>query len=287
MSEIETLRLHANGLRFTARACGAGPLVLCLHGFPDSAHTFDELLPRLAAAGYRAVAPFMRGYAPTQIPVQADYGPPTLGRDVLGLADALGVSRFRVIGHDWGAVAGYSAAAYAPGRMVRLVTVAMPPLVRFLANMNPRQLRRSWYMGLFQLPWVAEARLARDNCALVERLWREWSPDWHFEPDDIAPVKAILSHRGSRRAALGYYRALPPALARLRRNRERRLLLGPLAVDALVIAGGEDGCIGPEMFAGTERCFTGGCRVEYLQAGHFVHREVPAQFTRLALEHLA
>lgn len=286
--DIQTQRLSANGLRFTARTCGEGPLVLCLHGFPDSAHTYDDLLPRLADAGYRAVAPFMRGYAPTQVPVRGDYSPATLGRDVLGLADALRARRFRVIGHDWGAVAAYAAAAFAPARVERLMTAAVPPLRRFLLNMNPAQVRRSWYMGFFQLPWLSEARLARDECALVERLWRDWSPGWDFGADDIAPVKAILSHAPSRRAALRYYRSLPAAILSPRRGPDRRRTLGRMAAaPALVVAGTGDGCIGSEMFAGTEDCFTGDCRLAHLDAGHFMHREVPAQFTRLAVDFLA
>lgn len=282
MSETaEVLRLHGNGLRFTALAVGEGPLVLCLHGFPDSAHTFDELAPALADAGYRAVAPFMRGYQPTAVPTDGDYRPETLGRDVLALADALGCRRFAIVGHDWGAVAAYAAAALAPERVRGIVTAAVPPLPRFLRNMSPAQVRRSWYMGFFQLPIVADRRVAADGRAFVERLWRDWSPGWDFDVETIAPVQAILGNPDSRRAALGYYRALPASLLGPRRGRERRRLLGRLDVPALVVAGDNDGCIAPSMFAGTEGCFTGSAQLVRLPAGHFMHRELPARFRRL------
>lgn len=272
------LTLHGNGLRFVAQAVGDGPLVLCLHGFPDSAHTFDELLPVLADAGYRGVAPFMRGYPPTGIPAKRAFDPATLGRDALALADALGKKRFTIVGHDWGAVAAYAAAAMAPGRVAGIVTAAVPPLQLFLRNQNLRQMRRSWYMGLFQLRGLADRKVGADGCAFVERLWRDWSPDWDFSEDDITPVKAILANPEARRAALDYYRALPAALANPRRHKERRRLLGRLDVPALVMAGERDGAMRREMFAGTERCFSGSVRLATPSAGHFMHRERPDDF---------
>lgn len=286
-ADPDTLTLFGNGLRFVARSLGDGPLVLCLHGFPDSAHSFDELLPALADAGYRGVAPFMRGYVPTAVPTDGAYDPATLGRDALALADALGARRFFIIGHDWGAAAAYAAAALAPGRVAGIVTAAVPPVQLFLRNQNPRQMRRSWYMGLFQLRGLAERRVGADGCALVERLWRDWSPDWAFAESDIAPVKAILSNPRARRAALGYYRALPVALVSPRRRQERRRLLAPMDVSALVVMGSRDGCIGSEMFAGTEACFHRDSRLVSLTAGHFMHRERPGEFASQALSFLA
>lgn len=105
--------VDANGLTFAYLEEGSGPLVLMLHGFPDTAHTWDDLRSRIAAKGYRAVSPFMRGYHPTAIPVR-DADQETLARDVLALVDALGASEAIVVGHDWGASAAYGAAALAP-----------------------------------------------------------------------------------------------------------------------------------------------------------------------------
>src|SRR6266581_2666114 len=97
----------ANGVRFALLSEGAGPLSLLLHGFPDTAHTWDAVRPALAGAGFRAVSPFMRGYSPTSIPDNGEYDLETLGRDVLSLIEALGEKHAIVIGHDWGAAAAF------------------------------------------------------------------------------------------------------------------------------------------------------------------------------------
>ena len=105
MAEIEQRVVTVNDVEFTCLAAGDdGPLALCLHGFPDSAHTYRYLLPRLAAGGYRAVAPFMRGYAPTAVPADGRYQTGMLAMDAIGLHEALGGDGDAVIiGHDWGA----------------------------------------------------------------------------------------------------------------------------------------------------------------------------------------
>src|SRR5437763_1852930 len=118
--------VDANGLRFAYLEEGSGPLVLLVHGFPDTPHTWDHVRPALAARGFRAVSPFTRGYAPTEIPKVEDYDADTLGADMLALMTALGEEEAIVIGHDWGASAAYSAASLAPKRVRLLVTVAIP-----------------------------------------------------------------------------------------------------------------------------------------------------------------
>src|SRR5437667_12790605 len=118
--------VHANGLKFAYLEQGAGPLVLLLHGFPDTPQTWSDTRPALAQAGFRAVSPFMRGYVPSEIPAQPAYDSDTLGRDVLGLIEALGEQSAFVVGHDWGASAAYSAVGLQPDRIRMLVTVAIP-----------------------------------------------------------------------------------------------------------------------------------------------------------------
>jgi pimeloyl-ACP methyl ester carboxylesterase len=126
--EIRASRIWANGLEFGLLEAGAGPLALCLHGFPDTARTWRYLLPELAAAGFRAVAPFMRGYAPTAVPDDGRYSIGTLADDAIALHEVLGGDGHAVlIGHDWGAEAAYTAAVAAPDCWRRLVTLAVPP----------------------------------------------------------------------------------------------------------------------------------------------------------------
>ncbi len=118
--------VDANGLRFGYLESGSGPLVLLVHGFPDTAYAWDATREVLAAAGYRAVAPFTRGYAPTQVPTVEAYDSDTLGRDLLALIGALGETSAVIVGHDWGSSAAYSAAATAPEKVRMLVTIAIP-----------------------------------------------------------------------------------------------------------------------------------------------------------------
>lgn len=284
---MQVKHIQANGLEFGYFEQGEGPLVLCLHGFPDSAHTFEHLLERLAGAGFRAVAPFMRGYSPTSVPADGDYAVPTLGRDALALAEALGEDRFSIIGHDWGATAAYAAAGLAPERVQKIVTAAVPHLRQFLGRMNAVQLRRSWYMGFFQLPVLPERRIGRNGLAFIDKLWRDWSPGWNYSDKDIAPVKAILEQPECRKAALGYYRALLPNLLDPRRREERKKILARTRVPTLAIAGRDDGCIGVEMFEGQERFFSGPYNLITLKnAGHFMHRERPRAFAEAAIHFL-
>ena len=110
MTEFRRGEVRANGLRFATLEAGDGPLVLCLHGFPDHARSFRHQLPALAAAGFRAVAPYMRGYAPSDAPPDGPYQSAVLGQDAAAMIEALGYRQAAVVGHDWGAVAAYGAA---------------------------------------------------------------------------------------------------------------------------------------------------------------------------------
>jgi len=125
---VRSATVRANGLQFGVLEAGSGPLALCLHGFPDAAYTWRHMLPALAGAGFHAVAPFMRGYAPTAVPADGAYHLGALVADAVALHEVLGGDANAVlIGHDWGAEAAYGAAAFAPGRWRRLVTLAVPP----------------------------------------------------------------------------------------------------------------------------------------------------------------
>lgn len=132
MQAFKTGTVQANGIRFHFLEAGAGPLALCLHGFPDSPWTYRYLLPELAKAGYRTVAPFMRGYAPTEVPADARYQTSALAADVVALHRALGGDGKSVlIAHDWGSVAAFGAAAQAPERWRRCVIMNVPPFAVF------------------------------------------------------------------------------------------------------------------------------------------------------------
>ncbi|MFM9136835.1 MAG: alpha/beta fold hydrolase, partial [Actinomycetota bacterium] len=148
-------KVTANGIDFHYLACGSGPLALCLHGFPDTAHSWRHLLPELARAGFRAVAPFMRGYAPTSVAPTGAYQTAALATDANAIPGALsGDEHAVIIGHDWGAPATYGAAILEPSRWKRVVGMSVPPWnvfgQAFLTNQD--QIQRSWYMFFFQHP---------------------------------------------------------------------------------------------------------------------------------------
>jgi pimeloyl-ACP methyl ester carboxylesterase len=262
--------VDANGLRFGYLEQGAGPLVLLVHGFPDTAFTWDRALPALAEAGYRAVAPFTRGYAPTEIPADGAYDTDTLGKDVVALILALGGSDAIVVGHDWGASAAYAAAAMAPERVRLLVAIGIPHPRAI--KPTPRLLWKLRHFATLRTGGAAE-RIRRGDLALVDELWRRWSPSWKDIPSaETEPAKAALREPGCLEAALAYYRAVSrrlPASHQL-----------PISVPTVAFAGEHDAILGPRTYEKARVCFTGSYEVVQVPGGHFMHREHPEPFLR-------
>jgi pimeloyl-ACP methyl ester carboxylesterase len=269
--------VRANGLDWAVTSAGSpdDPLALCLHGFPDTMTTWRHLLPRLAAAGFHAVAPAMRGYAPTEVPAGHRTDPDTLSADVNALHRALGGTRDAVlVGHDWGAIAGSRAAAAAPDRWRRLVTLAVPPeSVVAAERLAAAQAWRSWYMIAAQLPGAERYFTARD-LAVIRRLWRAWSPGYEPQPADLDALRATFAVPGVARAALSYYRGFAVATAE-NRAASRRVTLPPQP--HLYLHGRDDGCVGAELAERTVgRLPHPRSRVEVLEGvGHFLHLEDP------------
>lgn len=277
--QIGQTTVEANGLTFAALTCGTeGPLALCLHGFPDSAHTWTHLLPELADAGYRAVAPWSRGYAPTTVPPDGDYSAAALASDVNALHDALGGGADAVlIGHDWGAMATYNAAAEAPDNWRRLVTLAVPPPgIATAAFMRYEQLKRSFYIMLFQTP-LAEIVVGADDLAFIEKLWADWSPSYDGS-GDLPHVKDALRDPANLLAAIGYYRAMFTVGGGD----------GTPTQPTLYLHGTEDGAFGAEGVAGTEQNLSADSRVDIVDGvGHFLHLEKPAEINQRILDWLS
>ncbi|HVU60054.1 MAG TPA: alpha/beta hydrolase [Mycobacteriales bacterium] len=277
--DIEQTTVDANGLTFGALTCGdTGPLALCLHGFPDSAHTWRHLLPELAAAGYRAVAPWTRGYAPTMVPSDGDYSAVALASDANALHDALGGDSDAVlIGHDWGALATYNAAANQPGNWRRLVTLAVPPPgVATNAFFRYEQLKRSFYIMLFQTP-LADIVVGADDLVFIEKLWADWSPSYDGSAD-LPHVKDALRAPANLAAAIGYYRAMFTVGGGD----------GTPTQPTLYLHGTEDGAFGVEGVAGTEQNLSEESRVDIVGGvGHFLHLENPTEINKRILDWLA
>lgn len=286
MSQLAVKTIRANGLDFAYLEAGEGPLILLLHGFPDTAYGYQNVMSSLAAAGYRAVAPFMRGYAPSPLASDGDYSIPALGRDVLALIEHFGGGeKARVVGHDWGSIATQYAANLRPDRFEKIVLCAVPQMRRFFLSLTPAQIKRSHYIFRFQAPLWAEKRIPKNDFAwLREVIFKRWSPGYDFSEEELAPLLEGFRDPARLKAALAYYRAIPATVAD---PRKARIAFRAQTVPAMVIFGSDDGCIGPDMFTKQEKRFKGGLKlVEKPGMGHFPQYEQPEWFAAQILEFL-
>ncbi len=204
----------ANGLRFHYVECGPadGPPVLLLHGFPEFWYSWRHQLTALAAAGYRAIAPDLRGYNLTDKP--RGVGPYTMDHlldDVVALVDALRCGPVTLVGHDWGGTVAWTSAASPAHRHVieRLVVMNAPHPEAFLRRLDPQQLRRSWYMFFFQLPFLPERTLRKDHFRALRQTLRgaAFRRDT-FSREDLDRYVEAMARPGALTAAVNYYRGL-------------------------------------------------------------------------------
>jgi len=226
------------------------PIALCLHGFPDTAYSWRKVAPALVNAGWRVVAPFMRGYLPSSLPSDGSYHVGAVMDDALRVLDAAGpTGRDVFIGHDWGAIAAAGLSAMPDSPFSKAVIMSVPLTAAFrpfgrlphsarLAAKLPRQLLHSWYIMYFQLPWLPD----RSASWVIPRLWRQWSPGYHAD-EDLRYVDAAIGTPERWRAALGYYRATvrgsrpPDQYAELNKH----WLQAP-RLPTLYLHGTDDGC---------------------------------------------
>ena len=289
MADFSTGTVHANGINFHYLEIGEGPLALCFHGFPDHAYSFRHLLPDLAEAGFRAVAPFMRGYAPTQAPKDGKYQAVLMCRDVLGIIDALGAENAYLIGNDWGAGAVTGATVLAPEKVNKLVTIASGRADRELQR-TYLHLRGTWHGYFFQMPFAEEA-VAHNDYAFVEDWWRDASPEWDIPAYALESIRETFRKPGVVQAALSYYRARyrPELQDPSAAEDEARVAAGPVTVPTLALHGTRDR---PKRLEGFEsenmdRYFTG--RLEKViipGTGHFMHQEKPEEVNPLIVDFL-
>jgi len=281
--------VRANGLQFAYLEQGTGPLVLLLHGFPDNARSWSHQVPALAAAGYRVVAPNLRGFPPSEIPPEGFYDRGTLTEDVADLIRALGDGeRAHLIGQDWGAAIAYSVLAARPDLIDRAIVMAVPHPARVATSLlDARHVHHSFHWWFFQLPGLPEQALAANDFAFIDYLWRYWSAPGHEDAAHIADIKRMLAEPGALTATLGYYRAMfDPRKADPRLESLRQSMNRPISVPTLALCGSVDPRA--ELMQDQAQYFTGEYRYEVVpEAGHFLHREQPAAVNRLILDWLA
>ena len=246
------------------------PLALCLHGFPDTAHTFRLMTPFLVREGYRVVVPAMRGYAPSSLSGSNNYHAEALASDANRLHEYLKADeRAVLVGHDWGAVATYAATNSEPARWRRAVTIAVPPPATFgRALMGFEQLHASWYMFFFHNA-LAEHVVPLDEFAFLGELWTAWSPA--YDPKhELEPLRQALSSPENLHAVLEYYRAIfaPRLLG--------TVVPEPPSVATLYLHGASDGCLQASGLEGVLDFLAPGSKFVLMRdAGHFAHLEQP------------
>lgn len=287
--EITQGSAEIGGLHVEWLEAGVGPLAICLHGFPDSAHSWRHLLPALAAAGYRAVAPWTRGYAPTGLAPDGLYQSGVRARDACRLHEALGGDGDAVIiGHDFGAGAATIAATKEPQRWRKVVTMSVPPAGRVAAAFfQYAQIRRSSYMFFFQHP-LSEMIVPNDDWAFIRGLWSDWSPGFDGT-DEIANFIDSASPDGHLQAMLGYYRATLQPDLQSPDMADWESASGSIPTHPMLyLHGRTDGCIGVELADGLEDELSPGSSVVIFDdIGHFMQLEDPALVNQTIVDFLS
>jgi len=280
----------ANGVRFAFLEEGPsdGPLALCLHGFPDTAHAWRHLLPALAEAGFHAVAPWSRGYAPTEVPSDGRYQLGALATDACALHQALGGDdRAVLVGHDWGALTAYAAGAYRPELWRRAVTMSVPPFGALARGfLSYAQLKRSFYIFVFQTA-LAEAVVSSDDFAFIDELWADWSPGYDAEWD-LVKGKESISGPENLTAAIATYRTVFDAALHDPAYAEAQAAVSAIAPQPfLYLHATGDGCIDADLIDDPLAFLSPESRyVKIEDAGHFLHLERPKVVNDLVLDFL-
>jgi pimeloyl-ACP methyl ester carboxylesterase len=278
---VEQHDIPANGMTFRCREAGAsGEPVILLHGFPETSHMWIGLMERLAAEGYRCLAPDQRGYSPGARPEgAAHYRAEMIAADVFALADVWGAERFHLVGHDWGAAAGWAALALHPERVLSWTSLSVPHLVAFSSTIehDPDQQTRSQYVVFFQQPGTAEALFSANDFAALKGIWTA-SP-----PDEVAEYVAVLGEPGALTAALNWYRGAGAARA----EGAFAYQAPPVTTPTLFIWGNKDQAIGRKAAEANAPYMKAPYTFIELDAGHWLIQEEAAKVTAAILAHLA
>lgn len=273
--------LDLPGLRMHVVSMGPvdGPNVILLHGFPEFWYSWRFQMPALADAGFRVHAPDQRGYNLTD--AQGPYDVATLVADIAHLQDALGIARCDIVGHDWGGAVAWAFAAQHPTRTRRLAVLNGPHPGAYLAACRGlAQLRKSWYIAFFQVPFLPEWALRRRGYAALRRIF-DAVPATHMSTEDIARYVEALSRPGRLTATLGWYRALPRTLLRKTDGAQ-----AVLSMPVCVIWGERDTALDVSCNAALPR-YVQDLQIHYLpEASHWVQMDHPDETNRLLLQFL-
>lgn len=281
-SPLEFRVHHINGIALHVVLAGpaSGKPLIFLHGFPEFWFAWRHQIDHFVTSGYRVIVPDQRGYNLSDKPAGvASYSIDVLARDIVGILDTVAGSKAFVVGHDWGAAVTWYLAAQYSEKVSRAAMLSVPHPWVFTRNliMNPAQLRRSWYMFFFELPWLPEWILRRRDWALLVRVFRDTLPSGVFSDADLEQYKKSWARKGTLTAMLNWYRA---ALLR-----PSRLAFDPKAsrvkVPALLIWGKNDQFAGEEMATASLQYCDDGHLEMFENATHWVQHEEPARVNAL------
>jgi pimeloyl-ACP methyl ester carboxylesterase len=267
--------VEVGGLRLHVEDQGAGAPVMLLHGFPDTSRLWRRQIDALTGAGYRAIAPDLRGRGRSDRPAAVSgYALPLIVQDVTGILDALGVERAHVVGHDWGAAVAWLMASLAPDRVDRLVTISVG-FPGAAGRPDLEALQKAWYRLLFLFEGTAEELLRRDDWYLMRELLQSYA--------DVEAALADLDQPGALTAALNWYRANLPVERLLDGGRS----LPPVAAPTLGIWSAGDHYLKEAAMTRSAARVTGGWRYVRVEgASHWIPLDEPELLNRLLLEFL-
>lgn len=277
-NEVQKGLLKANGMEYLYRYAGLendGPLVILLHGFPESSYIWEPLLAKLAAKGYKAIAPNQRGYSDGARPEGIEnYGAGILCDDIIGFADALGYDgKFYLVGHDWGCAVGWAVCNNYPDRVQAYVGMSTPytPAFRWAMMNDADQQAKSFYIRDFQVPEEPEKKMAADDYAWLRSYWEG------FDDATIADYMTIYSQPEARTATVNWYRAMFQVAPTFE--------YGDLTTPVLYIWGNQDIALGRTGAEMTAKFMKGYYKFVELDAGHWLMQFNEPEVSEMIMDH--
>jgi pimeloyl-ACP methyl ester carboxylesterase len=284
--QSDSVYIEANGIKLHVFMAGPkdGQPIILLHGFPEFWYGWRKQIPALAKAGYRVVVPDQRGYNLSDKPKGIkSYRVTTLVADILGLIDALGYQKVNLVGHDWGAAVGWELAIRHPGCLRRLGILNAPHpavMLNFLRRGDPEQLRRSWYIFAFQIPWLPEHNLRKIDWRNMVRALRGSGKIHTFTNEDIAKYKIAWAQPGALTAMLNWYRAAARRWPSMPKN-------PCIKVPTLMLWGMRDVALSHRMARLSMDYCSNGKLIFFEDATHWVQYEEAESVNQLLVEFLA
>ncbi|MCJ7703481.1 MAG: alpha/beta hydrolase [Anaerolineales bacterium] len=286
-ASLEYKMISTNGVNLHVVFAGPqdGKAVILLHGFPEFWRGWKKQIEPLASAGYRVIVPDQRGYNLSDKPKYVSaYHIDILVRDITGLMDTLGHERAFIVGHDWGAAVAWQLATYYSGRVEKLGILNVPHPVVMVQTLRKsiRQLRKSWYMFFFQIPWLPEWSLGRNNAQGASELLHRSGKPGTFTDEDLVHYRQAWTQPGALTAMVNWYRSA--IRSGLGNNFKSALILPRISVPTLMLWGKQDGALSCEMAQPSIDLCTDGNLIFFEEATHWVQHDEPEKVADHLLE---